>query len=443
MAIVSYMPEHTQSRCAMRAVIKYVSQDHKINDGVNSYISGINCTPSTAFEEFMLTKKLYEKATGTFFYHYVQSFHTSENVTPQLANEIGVKFAEQQFKDHEVVVATHIDREHIHNHFVINSVHTDTGKKLRQTPHSLEEHRKASDIICQQFGLSTLQPYVRDYKVKGVSGGEYRAAERGNSWKFQLMFNIDECMKKSRSKADFLRLMKNCGYQIGWNDNRKNITYTTPTNFKCRDYRLHELKYLKENMENEFKIRQIQAGQQFGYERSYQHRESNNGIREELVSLDTDDRQKLGLDDRSTTEPRPTVNRRENDEISGYRRTQDGISTDPNAGQGEFDSIENGDFNERLHLTGWEDERAILYASESDDGCDEKLQQENVLDNVNIPSIVSGGISLAHNLSKIIDDTPRHSSRQKTKHSSAEKEKRKALGQKDEVSDEPTWHQKM
>ena len=135
MATVMYIPEHRQNRFAMRAVINYCMQEYKTfdNKSKRQLISGVNCDGANAFQEFMATKKVYGKDNGFFFYHYAQSFAPKEKITPEQAHEIALEFAEKAWSGHEVLVTTHCDREHIHSHFVINSVGFESGMKLRQS----------------------------------------------------------------------------------------------------------------------------------------------------------------------------------------------------------------------------------------------------------------------------------------------------------------------
>lgn len=247
----------------MGRVIRYVSQEKKTMDETGRrYLSGINCTPELAQKSFLATKNLYGKANGTFFYQYVQSFSPKEEVTPVEAHQIAQELAERFFPGCEVLVATHMDTEHLHSHLIVNSVHPDTGKKLHFTPNTLEQMRKVSDQICMEYGLTTLKPYQQDRRTQGLRTGEYRAANRGDSWKFQLIITIEEAMKRAGTREEFLREMNQQGYQVRWEEGRKSITYTTPTGKKCRDDKLHELKFRKEQMEHEFRIRQ-RAAQQF------------------------------------------------------------------------------------------------------------------------------------------------------------------------------------
>ena len=255
MATVSFIPESRQSISAMKAVIEYCLQQKKVadEDSGRRLVSGVNCSGENAFMEFMATKTAHHKKGGMNFYHYVQSFSPSESVTAEQVHEIGLAFAKKAWPGHEVLVTTHTDVAHLHNHFVINSVHYENGRKLRQNPGTLTKLRALSDGICQQHGLSVLEPYKKD--GANISSREYRAAAKGDSWKFKLMSDIDFVMNRSGSRADFMREMQRLGYKVTWTDERKYITFTCPNGMKCRDIRLHDEKYLKEVLEYEFTIR--------------------------------------------------------------------------------------------------------------------------------------------------------------------------------------------
>jgi hypothetical protein len=159
-----------------------------------------------------------------------------------------------------VVIATHVDNEHLHSHFIINSVSFKTGKKLHQGPKTLFKLRAYSDQICRQHGLTTLEPYTSG-KSKSLSSREYRAAAKGQSWKFSLMNAIDTAMKISGTKANFIKNMERQGYAVKWTDGRKYITYTCPNTMSCRDIKLHDNRYLKEMMDREFELRRIEAAE--------------------------------------------------------------------------------------------------------------------------------------------------------------------------------------
>ena len=243
----------TQSRGCMKSVMRYVSQVSKtIWDG-QQLVSGIGCQPETAFDEFLSTKLLHHKDGGIQFYHMVQSFPRGADIDPRTAHEAARQLA-GYFAGCEVLVCTHTDREHIHSHCIINSVNFETGKKVHMADEQIQELRVRNDQICEELGLPKFQ---RDdqKRSRGMSNAEYYTADRGESWKFELMRVIDECMRYAASREDFLALLRAEGYGATWTDNRKSITYTTPDGRKCRDSRLHMTKYRKENMEVEFGYR--------------------------------------------------------------------------------------------------------------------------------------------------------------------------------------------
>ena len=186
------------------------------------------------------------------FYHMVQSFPKGAAVDPRQAHEAARRLAEY-FDGCEVLVCTHVDREHIHSHCVINSVNFETGKKLHMAKEQLQELMRRNDMICQEMGLPVFEPTAQ--QARGMSGAEYHTALRGQSWKLRLMNTIDECMKYAVDKDSFVSLMASEGYAVRWESSRKYITYTTPDGLKCRDSKLHEEKYCKEAMEREFRIR--------------------------------------------------------------------------------------------------------------------------------------------------------------------------------------------
>ena len=255
MATVNYIRESKQTISAMKELINYCIQDSKVKDERSGrrLISGINCNGENAFNEFMTTKYAYKKLNVTNFYQYVQSFSPRENVTAEQVHKIGLEFAEKAWKGYEVLVTTHTDAEHLHNHFVINSVSFENGYKLRQNPSTLISLRNLSDRICLQHGLTVLKPYEK--QGRKPSSREYRVAVKGDSWKQQLISNIYFAMNRSGNKDEFIKKMNEEGYQVTWTDERKYITFICPNGQKCRDIRLHDNKYLKGVLEQEFKIR--------------------------------------------------------------------------------------------------------------------------------------------------------------------------------------------
>ena len=254
MAIVHFVnyKRGTQSRAAMRGVMLYVMQEKKTAWEGGPLVSGINCQPQSVYDDFLNTKLLYHKDGGVMFYHMVQSFPKGEMIDPRQAHEAARRLAEY-FGGCEVLVCTHVDREHIHSHCVINSVNFETGKKLHMAKEQIQELMRRNDAICQEMGLPVFE--AARQQSRGMGGAEYHTALRGQSWKLRLMNTIDECMKYAADKDAFVSLMASEGYAVRWESGRKYITYTTPEGMRCRDSKLHEEKYCKEAMEHEFRIR--------------------------------------------------------------------------------------------------------------------------------------------------------------------------------------------
>ena len=248
----------------MRNVIGYCLQPSKtkIREEIFS-VTGQNCVPAIAYNQFMATKASWGKTDGLLFRHYVQSFSPDENITPLQANEIAGEFAAKAWTGYEVLIATHVDRAHIHSHMIVNTVHPDTGKKLHESPDNLKKLRAISDEICRSHGIATLPTY-RKNKVQGIGNGEYRKEHQGESWKCRLCGAVTLGMARSLSREDFIEAMRLQGYGVRWEDGRKQITYTCYRDGKCkdgsyrkcRDNKLHDEKFLKENMEYEFIVRQ-------------------------------------------------------------------------------------------------------------------------------------------------------------------------------------------
>ena len=254
MAIVTFIRYQKQSAGALRGVAGYVSQAEKTmgEDGLQ-LLSGQNCTPELAAQEFLATRQMYRKNSPVWFYHYVQSFHPEEEITGTQAHRLAQTFARRAWPDSEVLIATHLDAGHIHSHFLVNAVCCQSGKMLRQGPSTLHTLRECSDRLCMEYGLSVL-PKGRS-NAKGMTAREYRSAAKGESWKFRLMYAIDHCMRYARTKEEFIDRMEAMGYGVSWTDSRKYITYTTPQGMKCRDNRLHHEGYTKSAMEQEFALR--------------------------------------------------------------------------------------------------------------------------------------------------------------------------------------------
>ena len=342
MPIVHFINSRTQTGSGLKNVLNYVSKTEKTQSEDKKYVTALNCSAPTACQEFIATKNLYHKNSGRMYYHLVQSFSKGYDISPELAHKIAVEFSEKSFGNFECVVATHIDREHIHSHIVFNSVSFIDGKKYRSNTESVKALMKLSDEICLKYGVPVLEKPVFKKETDAISDREYRCAVKGESYKLALMYVIDEVMKKAKSKQHFIKLMNQNGYLVRWEDNRKYITYTCPNGQKCRCKRLHERKYTKEMMTLEFEIRLglLEEIKQWGAERG--QRQSGNSAADDVGTARAD-----ALEQNVGTVPE-RVPSLDNDFEKGYSGCQR-LSSESDRGAYE---------------TGWEDERAVFLADE-------------------------------------------------------------------------------
>ena len=271
MATVNYIPCKKQCPASLVGVSNYVKQEKKtfLPEQNRYLISGQNCSAQFSQLEFLATRDQFRKTSSQYFYHYTQSFHPEEPVTGELAHTIAQEFAARAWPENEVLIATHIDAAHIHSHFIVNAV-CETGRMLHHGPDNLQHLRDISDEICAAHQLSVLTSPKKH--TDGMSSREYRSAVKGQSWKLRMMNVIDQCMCVSGTKEDFKQAMRSYGYDLVWTDGRKYITYITPGSRKCRCSKLHSIKYTKEMMELEFRIRtEALYGRAFAQKHSGEH----------------------------------------------------------------------------------------------------------------------------------------------------------------------------
>ncbi len=268
--------EAISSKANLKTIINYVTQDKKTNANL---ITGKDCLAESSLEEMLYTKELYNKNNGRQYIHIIQSFDPKDNLSAEQVHNTGIKLAEK-FNGYQVLVATHIDKNHLHNHLVVNSVSFENGYKIQMSKKNLQDLKDYSDKLCLEIGASVIP---KKENTQYIKRNEYRVAEQGKSWKFKLINAIDLSLAESSNKQEFIKSMNKLGYQVNWTDTRKYITYTTPEGYKCRDNKLYEEKYTKGVMENEF--RRIKE------EQSNSTRQSSNSInsKDELLSIRTRD----------------------------------------------------------------------------------------------------------------------------------------------------------
>lgn len=441
MPIVKFIKNEKQNASAMKGSIDYCLQKCKTVDALTEhrYVSGINCNGLNAYKEFMTTKLASNANDGRFFYQYIQSFSPKDNVDYDKAHKIALEFAEKAWQGHEVLVTTHCDRNHIHTHFIVNSVSFETGKKLRQNPNTLKTLRKLSDEICAKYDVTPLKPYTKT-KEKRLSDGEYRMAMNGTSWKFALMFTIDNAMKKCKTKKEFIDEMKKNGYEILWTDARKYITYTCPNGMKCRDIKLHQEKYGKEKMELEFELRRIET-EKCTAESYDQRYDSEDGTG---ISGDNRGERLLESTDKSEQKSKSTVeyNRTESSERGSNQSlfiTNNSSAEKENNGTGRLNSETAEESGNNTDRTGWEDEREYAFGRKAKEqfveGTEEEMDSDILWNDDRSSSVLSDTLYFAGKLFKMIDNQTRYH-RKRIKLSQKEILKRIAHGQKSDGYEE-------
>lgn len=200
-------------------VISYAVSSHKTQqvneelDNLERFVSGINCNPSTAREEMIAVKKRFGKEDGTIAYHGYQSFAPGE-ATPEMAHKIGVELAQRLWGDrYQVVVATHLDKaNHLHNHFVLNTVSFVDGKKYFRSAKDYHDLQATSDALCREYGLSVIE---HPQPGKGKHYGEWRAEqEQRPTWRGIVRSDVDEVIRQSMTERQFFDNLHRKGYEV-------------------------------------------------------------------------------------------------------------------------------------------------------------------------------------------------------------------------------------
>ena len=196
------------------AVNSRKTEQHKEDAEVlERFVSGVNCHPATARAEMMAVKKRFDKEDGTIAYHGYQSFAPGE-ATPEMAHKIGVELAQRLWGDrYQVVVATHLDKaNHLHSHFVLNTVSFVDGIKYHRTAKDYQEMQAVSDALCREYGLSVIE---NPQPGKGKHYGEWRAEqEQRPTWRGIVRSDIDEVIRQSMTERQFFDNLHRKGYEV-------------------------------------------------------------------------------------------------------------------------------------------------------------------------------------------------------------------------------------
>lgn len=444
---------------ALGSVLKYCTQEYKTLYNNFRLISGVNCNAQRAVKDFISTKKQFDKTNGVQFYYAVQSFNESDKLSPELAHQIGIEWVEECYPNFEAVVCTHLDTDNIHNHIIINSVNALDGHKIHQNKNDIQRVRSVNDRLCLKYNLSVCKSNKKN--VDRVKPQEYYAAMSGNSWKTQLAIDIDHAMLYAKSKMDFIKLMNQKGYKVIWTSERDTILYQCPNGKMCRDFKLHDEKYLKGAMENEFAKRKEFLQRYEGYDEKgtdtsnlYSgigrkleqpdkfdiHTEFRNGTATESSATNNNNRTNERFDEQADRKAEQYTNGigEHINEFSGCDANDSNKFSGEYSGPSEHVGKQRKGNNLGNIETGWEYEREFFKQSfRAERGYERYIPQtpNRHLDVNSSSNLISGSIRFMGNLVTLINNKT-YSRRKRVKLSQKEIEKRLAHGLKSDGYEE-------
>ena len=244
MAIIKMQKVKAGKVYGLKAVLDYIQNPYKTNNGL--LVSAKDCLLECSYKQMLLVKHDHLQDSGRQYVHIIQSFSINDKLTGETAHEIGLKLL-QRFDGFQGVVATHTDRQHIHNHILINTVNWKTGLKWQQSKKDLQELKDFSDKLCKEHGLSVIE------KGKGwQSFGEHRAAFEGRSWKQDLAKKVADAILKSATREEFIHHLHKYGVEAELN--KDSLLFLLRDGKKCSSDKLLSYgDFTKENLEKYIK----------------------------------------------------------------------------------------------------------------------------------------------------------------------------------------------
>lgn len=249
MAIIEFINGKNRTYSGMKQGINYILREDKTRLGL---YGGHNCDPNHGFENFVLTKRLFNKENGRQYIHFVQSFSDREKVDEATVKKVAEELLlMDKFKGFQVVYSVHIDTAHLHTHFIVNTVNSETGEKWRLSKEGLMALKDYSDELCRNHGLTV----THGEKGTHINRGEHRTKIQGKSWKYEMYLAIKQAKNHAISKSDFIKKLNALNYQVHWSDSRKYITFTNREGKKVRNRKLYPSEsFTKEALETRFEL---------------------------------------------------------------------------------------------------------------------------------------------------------------------------------------------
>ena len=219
MAIIKVVKKSGKTNTSLKKILNYVGEK-----AYETY--GINCSENykQVASEFFETKDYFKKIGGRQYRHYIQSFSPNE-ISKDKVLEIAIKWAEKSFSGHEIFIAVHDDKEHLHSHFIVNTVNFETGEKLHEEARNLAFKKEVNDEICKLYGIDNQKAIKRKGDVISYDTNKYQIIKKGADIT-RLAEKIIKNMKVSTSKENFIFNMEKDGYSTEWTENKKHIVFT-------------------------------------------------------------------------------------------------------------------------------------------------------------------------------------------------------------------------
>ena len=279
MAIIKVVKKSGKTNTSLKKILNYVGEK-----AYETY--GINCSENykQVASEFFETKDYFKKIGGRQYRHYIQSFSPNE-ISKDKVLEIAIKWAEKSFSGHEIFIAVHDDKEHLHSHFIVNTVNFETGEKLHEEARNLVFKKEINDEICKSYGIDNQKAIKRKGDVISYDTNKYQIIKKGADIT-RLVENIIKNMQIATSKENFIFNMQKDGYSTEWEENKKHIVFTASKSilkgkkdkfrlsnlektFNIPDFRKEKLlEIFKLNKENERKESLNKIASQMGFEKT-------------------------------------------------------------------------------------------------------------------------------------------------------------------------------
>jgi len=333
--------------------------------------SGVDCPPEYAKSQMKATRELWGKPDGIQAHHVIQSFKPGE-VTAKQANEIGQELARAISKGHEAVIYTHTDKEHIHNHIIINAVNFESGSKYQSSKKDLHRIREASDRLCQERGLSVI--VKKDAPVR-YTLAEKALLEKGKtSWKDEIRTKIEEAKRETTNYEAFKAyLLKNHEIEVRERGNTTTY-YNHSSNRRVRDNKLgsdYEREVIKDGFERSIEGERTNNGEVGRHTRVSRGEQTGSATPSNARTLDSERTRASDASEsrRGLSVDRPAGGRSEGDDVPTGNRE----SSSDQQGHRRSDAFDYEEFNRKLEQSKQGTRKAYQQHKRTTSGIDRNL----------------------------------------------------------------------